>query len=153
MEKNITLENPKINTEEENFYYDRLTGKPFWDLRKMLGRQLFKIRQDYCRPLNRVSQETKIPIRKIDNIELGRDDFQWPETATLLDYYKKRVKLQLVNTLSDEERKMNAQQAIVEKKLEQAEVIIEKAKQCEALEKEITKSGEIMTNLPASSEV
>ncbi len=150
MEKNISLENPEIDTEEENFYYDRLTGKPFWDLRKMLGRQLFKIRQDYSRPLSRVSKETYIPIRKIDNIELGRDDFQWPEIATLLAYYKKRVKLQLVNTLSDEERRMNAQQAIVEKKLEQAEVIIEKAKQCEALEKEISKSGEIMTNLEAA---
>ena len=150
MDKNKSLVNPKTDTEEENFYYDRLSGKPFWDLRKMLGRQLFKIRQDYGRALNRVSGDTKIPIRKLENIELGLDNFQWSETATLLEYYKKRVKLQLVNTLSDEERKMNAQQTIVEKKLEQAEVIIEKARQQDLLEKEIVKAAEIMANPPAA---
>lgn len=150
MDKNKTLENPKINTEEENFYYDRLTGKPFWDLRKMLGRQLFKIRQDYSRPLNRVSKETHIPIRKIEDIELGLDNFQWAETATLLEYYKKRVKLQLIGLFSDEEQLINAQQRRVEKKLEQAEVIIEKAKQQNQLEKEIALAAEIMANPPTA---
>ena len=45
---------------------------------------------------------------------------------------------------------MNAQQTIVEKKLEQAEVIIEKARQQDLLEKEIVKAAEIMANPPAA---
>ena len=47
MKKDISLVDPAKASEEDSFYYNELTGKPYWDLRKMLGRQLFLIRQSY----------------------------------------------------------------------------------------------------------
>lgn len=99
MEPNkITSKESKTFNEDQNFYFDGLSGRPFWDLRKMLGRQLFKARQECNRPLQTVSVETRIPVEKIDKIEIGYEKLRWQEISHLLDYYNKKVKLTLVTS-------------------------------------------------------
>lgn len=137
MKKDISLVDPSNASEEDSFYYNELTGKPYWDLRKMLGRQLFLIRQSYNRTLKRVSADTKIPVDAIDRIECGIGRFYWYEIAQLLEYYKKRAKLVLVNTLTDEERLKAAEEKETARKLELAEEIIAKAKQRDEISEEI----------------
>lgn len=143
MEQNkITLDESKTFSEEQNFYFDGLSGKPFWDLRKMLGRQLFKIRQDYNRTLKIVSKETLIPVAVIDQIEIGSKDFRWEEISRLLDYYQKRVKVTLVSRYSEEEHAENLKKRDNEKLLTQVQEILKKAQKCKELEADIFATGE-----------
>lgn len=142
MEQNkITLEESKTFIDEENFYFDDLSGKPYWDLRKMLGRQLFKIRQDYNRTLTLVSKETLIPVAVIDQIEVGCKDLRWKEISRLLDYYQKHIKLKLVDRYSEEERAEISKKRKNDKLITQAQEILRKAQACKDLKADLVAAG------------
>lgn len=141
MKHNVSLINPSNTDENDNFLYNDLSGRPYCDLRKMLGRQLFLIRQNYNRTLARVSRETGLPTELIDLIECGIEKFRWPEINLLLDYYKKRVKLSLVNVLNEEQQRLADEKRETAHKLEKAEAIIAKAKERDKIEKEIRRTA------------
>ena len=145
MDKRTSLANKKTSNEDEDFYFNRLTGRPYWDFRKMLGRQLFKIRQDSLKSLQSVSHATKIPVHVIDSVEVGSNGLHWDAIAQLLDYYHKRVKLYVIEKYTAEEKEAMRQEKSNLQLIEEAKAIIEKTKQCEALEKEIAKASELLT--------
>lgn len=144
MNMNESLENTSINNEEENFYFDKLSGKPYFDFRKMLGRQLFKIRQEELKPLFVIARDTGLSEKMIESAELGRGDFCWETIAKLLDYYKKRVKLYVIDKYTSDEQQAMMQEQKSQKLLAQAEIVIERDKKRDQLEKEIAQCAEIM---------
>lgn len=146
MNLNKSLEDTTISSEEENFYFDRLTGKPYWDLRKMLGRQLFKIRQEKSKPLHVVAKALNIPEKIIDAVELGSDYFHWDAISKLLNYYKKRVKLSVVEMYSAEEKQEHRIEKANQIRLEQADLIIAQVHQREELEKQFAAAEKMMAN-------
>lgn len=147
---NKSLENTTFNSEEENFYFDKLSGKPYFDFRKMLGRQLFKIRQEELKPFFIVARDTGLSEKMIDSAELGRGDICWEAIAKLLNYYKKYVKLYVIDKYTDDEKQAMIQEQKSQKLLAQAEMVIERDKKRDQLEKEIAQCAEIMTKTVSS---
>ena len=153
MNKRTSLANPKTSREDEDFYFNRLTGKPYWDFRKMLGRQLFKIRQDSQKSLESVSHAVKVPAHIIDSVELGSKCLHWDAISRLLDYYQKRVKLFVVEKYTPEEKETMREERSNQQLIEEARAIIDKTKQCEDLEKEIAAASEIVALSSTPEEV
>ncbi len=153
MNKRISLANPKTSNEDEEFYFNRLTGKPYWDFRKMLGRQLFKLRQDTLKSQQSVSHAIKVPIHVIDAVELGTNCLHWDAIAKLLDYYQKRVKLFVVEKYTPEEKEAMREEKSNQQLIDEARAIIDKTKQCADLEKEIAAASEIVALSSAPEEV
>ena len=152
MNKRTSLANQKTSNEDEDFYFNRLTGKPYWDFRKMLGRQLFKIRQDMLKSQQAVSHAIKVPTQIIDAVELGANCLHWDAIAKLLEYYQKRVKLFVVEKYTPEEKEAMREEKSHQQLIEEAKAIIDKTKQCEELEKEIAAASELVVLSSAPEE-
>lgn len=152
MNKNKSLANTKIFCEGENFYFNRLTGKPYCEFRKLLGRLLFKIRQDNLKSLQTVSQAVKIPDHVVDSVEIGSNGLHWDAIAKLLDYYQKRVKLYVVEKYTTEEKEEMREKKSNLQQIEDAKAIIEKTKQCDKLAREIAKVSEVVVQSCATEE-
>lgn len=60
-------------------------------LRRTLGVQLFACRQKLRQSLRHVQNQTGIPIRVIDRLEIGKGDIRWGYLLLLLNYYERTI--------------------------------------------------------------
>ncbi len=77
---------------------DKETANLLWrNSRRELGQDLFRLRSQANITLNRLSQDTNLPVSIIDHLETGFGQFDLGSLLKLTRFYGKSIKISLID--------------------------------------------------------
>lgn len=87
-----------------NFYYQSNMSDAYKAIRKTLGVHLFQLRQARKLTIKDLNKKIGVGEKAIDLVEIGKGGRDGQAAGKMLDYFGKRVKLELVSKLPEDER-------------------------------------------------
>lgn len=110
---------------DKTFFYNKTSKNLGLDMRKNLGMHLFKMRQGRNLTSEKVCQATEITQKQLDNIEIGREMIEWPLINKLLQYYRVKIKIELVSAESSEDKAQREKIAAEQEKINLATKLLD----------------------------